>query len=356
MIRADRSRFLGAALLALACLAHPRPAAADVGFALISPGQVALLAGRSGTPEAKTEIRFADRAIERPPKPLARVHVEGTLPHQGIYDESNEAKRDWPIALDFALAYRLTGTERYRLQAERYLASWIERYVVSFNPIDETELDQLILVHDLLQGRLAPATETAMRRFLHTMAMGYGERMRGQKKIDTGNWQSHRIKLMTLAAFALDDKSLIADARGLFQAHVARNIMADGSVWDFAERDALHYVTYDLEPLAVAALAAKAHGEDWYAYEAPGSGSLEKALAWLVPYAEGRQSHQEFVNSRVKFDSVRRDAGIEGFQGPWDRKGATYLYGLASRLDPRYRDLAQASPGWHRPWLALCLD
>ena len=315
-----------------------------------------MLAQRRDTAEGKTEIRFANRETERAPKPLPRIHVEGTLPHQGIYDESNEAKRDWPIALDFALAYRLTGEDRYRAQAERFLFAWIDLYVVSFNSIDETELDHLILVYDLLRDRLGESAHTKMRAFLSTMAAGYIARINGQKKIDTGNWQSHRIKLLTLAAFALGDASRIDQARGLFRAHVQRNIDPDGAVWDFVERDALHYVTYDLEPLAIAALAAAAHGEDWYGYEAASGGSLKKALAWLVPYAEGSQSHEEFVNSKVKFDYVRRDAGVAGFAGAWEPKSATYLYGLASRLDGTYAPLAAVLPGWHRPWLALCLD
>ncbi|MBI1774756.1 MAG: alginate lyase family protein [Proteobacteria bacterium] len=354
--RPPQPRWLGGFLVALFLIAGPVPASAGTPYALISPERVAALASRPDTPEGKTEIRFANRVLDQAPKALTRIHVEGTLPHQAIYDESNEAKRDWPVMLDLALAYRLTGDERYRAQAERFLFAWVDVYVVSFNPIDESELDHLILVYDLLRGSLAAPGDTKMHAFLATMARGYIGRIAAAKKLDTGNWQSHRIKLVTLAAYALGDPELIGQARALFQAHVGRNIGADGAVWDFSERDALHYVTYDLEPLSVAALAAKAHGEDWSTFEAPNRGSLAKALAWLVPYAEGRQTHAEFVNSRVKFDAVRRDAGVAGFAGFWEPKSATYLYGLASRLDQRYAPLAAKLAGWHRPWLALCLD
>jgi hypothetical protein len=115
-------------------------------------------------------------------------------------------------------------------------------------------------------------------------------------------------------------------------------------------------VTYDLEPLSMAALAAKAHGEDWYFLEARNGGSLAKALVWLEPYAQGRLTHDEFVRSKVKFDSIRREAGIAGFAGAWEPNGATYLYGLASRLDRRFEPIEMQLAGWHRPWLALCLD
>jgi len=44
--------------------------------------------------------------LDQVPKPLAHVHTEGTLPHQGIRDESIEAERQLPLMRDAAYAWR----------------------------------------------------------------------------------------------------------------------------------------------------------------------------------------------------------------------------------------------------------
>ena len=43
-----------------------------------------------------------------------------------------------------------------------------------------------------------------------------------------------------------------------------RNIDTEGRTYDFGQRDAMHYVVYDLEPLLMAASIAVAHGENWF--------------------------------------------------------------------------------------------
>ena len=84
-----------------------------------------------------------------------------------------------------------------------------------------------------------------------------------------------------------------------FLRHLSVNIAPDGEVVDFAKRDALHYVTYDLEPLTVAALAAKAHGQDWMHEQSVTHSSVAAGVDWLVPYARGEKTHEEFVHSHV---------------------------------------------------------
>ncbi len=53
-------------------------------------------------------------------------------------------------------------------------------------------------------------------------------------------------------------------AHQAFIAHLGRIIRADGTVLDFEERDALHYVVYDLEPPVRAAQAAGGVKIGWY--------------------------------------------------------------------------------------------
>ncbi|NIJ21483.1 hypothetical protein FHS95_003186 [Sphingomonas naasensis] len=331
-----KSLFIGSLLL----LATP---AAAQDFAVFD---AASLRGEAATPVARGVLARAGAALARPPAPLPRLHTEGTLPGKGIRDISLKAKQDQPIVLDLALAWRLSGDRRYLDQAARYLGAWTGIYRISFNPIDETGFDTLLLATDLVEADLPPKTRATLARFWRRMAEGYLAAAERIPKNQHNNWQSHRIKLATLAAFQLGDPGLIARARAAFRRQIAGNIGPDGTVSDFTERDALHYVTYDLEPLLVAAIAAQRHGEDWYHWKSPSGASLAQAVRWLQPYAGGKQSHVEFVGSRVKFDRDRAAAGQRDYAPhAWKRANAVDTFALAALLDPGLRGFADSLAG-----------
>jgi hypothetical protein len=302
-------------------------------------------------PTAGTVQRAADRAVQRPPQPMARVHVEGTLPGQGIYDQSAEALRDLDAMRDLAIAARVIGNAAYDAAAARFMAAWAETYRPSFNPIDETRFEGLMLAWDLLSPAARAGLPPNVDALLRSFAEGYPRQaVRGGSA--TNNWHSHRVKLAVLASFALGDPAAIGTAQAMFQAQLRANIDGQGEVLDFRQRDALHYVVYSLEPLMMAVLAARRHGQDWFGAE---GGRLGLALAWLRPYAEGTRQHEEYRNTTVQFDRVRQQAGLPGFGGLFKPVVARRLYGMAARVDPAYGPLAQAlrTNLWDDAWLEV---
>lgn len=292
------------------------------------------------------------------PRPIAHVHTEGTLPHKGIRDQSLEAERDWPAMLNAALAWRAGVNERQFDIARLYLMRWTQTYQPDLNPIDETNLDSLIDTYAIIADRLDPDERTIVHAWLDKWGWDYVasiDRAPRDGGIWTNNWQSHRIKLVTMIAAATGDKPLFQQARRLFRRQVSVNLLPDGQVADFAQRDALHYVVYDLEPLLRAALAAKAHaGEDWYRWEAPNHASVARSVAWLTPYATGEKMHEEFVHSKVAFDAQRAAAGVKGFTGAFDVRAAAITYWSASRFDPALRPVAERLDPIAPAFIALC--
>ncbi|MBD8880335.1 alginate lyase family protein [Rhodanobacter sp. 7MK24] len=283
--------------------------------------------------------------LDAQPHPMAHVHTQGLLPHQGIHDASDEAERDWPLALRAAVAWRLSGKPELLQQTARYLDAWANTYQPDFNPIDETNLANLFQAYALTRDALPAATRNAMATLIHRIAEGYLARLQakaGSTYInDINNWQSHRIKLLAVSAAALSDPPLIAAARERLLLQVAANIRPDGRTVDFAQRDALHYVTYDLEPLVQAALALSPYGKDNLLEARSSTGSsIAAALDWLEPYAEGRRAHQEFVHTSEPFDIERQKAGLKGYGGTWDPRNSAALYAQAAVLLPKYRALS----------------
>jgi hypothetical protein len=313
----------------------------------------------SAAPPVQALMKSVAARLGDQPRPLARLHTEGTLPHEGIYDQSVEAEQDLELMRDAALVWRATGDERYLRLVDRFLLAWSTTYQPSFNPIDETHFDSMILAYDLTASALPVKTRNATAAFIATLANGYVERVDAQPRPLSGtyrnNWESHRVKLIAMAAFTLDDRKLINAAQRLFIEQVGANIAPDGATVDFAERDALHYVAYDLEPLVEAALAARRHNRNWLTLRAQNGATLAQALDWLVPYALGAKTHEEFVHSSVPFDAKRREAGLPGYSGAWDPKNSAHLFHLAARLSGRYANVAQRLAATPSAWLLVCL-
>jgi hypothetical protein len=291
-------------------------------------------------------IQAAQQHLTDTPQAIAKLHTEGTLPHQGIRDQSQQAEKDLPLMRNAALAYRASGDKRYLDQVNTYLTAWTSLYQPSFNPIDETGFSDLISAYQLTQHDLPLRTAQKTADFIRSMTQGYiksiDQHVKPQRKTWINNWQSHRIKLVTQSAVALQDGELFAKARQYFYYQLDHNIRKDGSTIDFEERDALHYVTYDLQPLIEAAIAAKSNGENWFTDTGRNDISLKKAVNWLVPYAQGKEHHTEFANSKVPFDAARRKAGVAAEQiAPWLPATSSNLFWLASQLDKSYLPLAQ---------------
>jgi hypothetical protein len=84
----------------------PTAAVAKPRYALLGPGYAV---GKADRTAAKAIIARARAALSRPPGAVPQLHTEGTLPGKGIREASLVAKRDQPIMLDLAIAWRLTG-------------------------------------------------------------------------------------------------------------------------------------------------------------------------------------------------------------------------------------------------------
>jgi len=333
-------------LAALAVVSH----AASGAFAVVSPAAAQALRNSPPGVARTAAIQAADRQLDHAPRAMRSIHTEHTLPHQGIRDASIEAERDFPAARQLALASALSGDSRYATAASRIIGAWLDVYQPDFNPIDETNMDALLEAYDFLPDDAKAPISVAFGNFVRNLARGYLDRMPGvHGGTATNNWQSHRVKLATLSAYESGEAALIERARQAFVKQLNDNLLPNGEVLDFEQRDAIHYVVYDLEPLITAALAAKMHGEDWYALATRSGASLQKSLDWLAPFADGSKVHQEFLHSSVRFDYERRDAGVAGFSGEFDPKNARNVFALAARLDTRYAALAQklrAGPTW----------
>ncbi len=299
---------------------------------------------------ALIDTNFYSKVKDRSPNPMPEVHSEGTLPHQGIRDESIKARQDMPIMLKAALSWRATGDNKWLQIAQNYLLSWFSIYKLSFNPIDEDRLLPMVSSFVIIQDTLPLEQQRKIRGILHRWASGYIVRM---KEGGHSNWQSHRLSIAVAIAVALNDREMFSSLRSLFRRQIEKNINSDGVTYDFRARHAVHYAVYDLVPLVRAALAARTMGEDWYFWRAPNGASLNKAVDWVIPYAKGTKNHKEFPNAKG-FDAARAKAGVKDFSGNFEPKQASTLMWLSSQFNPQLASIASELSSTPPFYLKMC--
>ena len=322
------------------------------GFAFTNGTLAAANCKAASEGERAQAIHLAQAALSRFPHPMPHVHTDGLLPHQGARDESLLAEQDWSAARDLAVGYCVTNQQVYVDHADAILAAWLREYQPSFNPIDETNLEQLFLAADILDNAMPADLFAQWQVFAGRLSAGYLEQI-DKHAATADNRQAQRLKLATMGAYLLADSGAIGHAQSAFTTQLGANINAGGDVTDFTKHDALRYAVYDLEPLVMAALVSHDHGENWYGITASNGSTLALALQWLSPYATGAQTHLEFQNTSVPFDAARRDAGVAGYAGQWQPQGSALLFLYASALDRQWGELAFNLGGTPKLWQRL---
>ena len=258
--------------------------------------------------------RQADASLNDAPHPFRQIATAGRLASDAAKVESGAALTDMKKLEAFAFVYAVTTNGAYAATAKGIILSWAKTYQPTGSPIDETKLEPLFVAYGLVRQGFAVEERKLVEDWLRLIAGRELGSVRPDSMTASNNWQSHRLKIVGLIGFLLEDRSLIDRAMSGFKKQIEDNLRPDGSSLDFHERDALRYHCYDLEPLLTLAIAARQYGIECYDYQSPSGASLRKAVSFLVPYCQGTHTHAEWVNSKAAFDRKRAQAGEAKFE------------------------------------------
>jgi alginate lyase len=298
---------------------------------------------RDAAANVASRRKAAVKALGHEPHPVGQLRSEGLLSSDPDKRATHEALADMPRMADLAWAAAIDDDEKLAAHARATILAWCETTEPTGNPIDATSLEPLLAAYDLTRRGFSAAERSRVDAWLKSIAERQIAERKPKSASGFNNWNSHRLKIVGLIGFLLDDAGLAQYAVEGFRAQIEADLEADGSSFDFHERDALHYHVYTLEPLLTLAIAADKNGiRGLYAYVAPKGSSLKKSVAWLEPFATGEQTHAEYVQSRVESDRRRAKAGQQGFKigAAFEPEKARDVYELASYFEPRYRALA----------------
>jgi hypothetical protein len=323
-------------------------------FVSLSDTEVKTLAHAIATDEqTKTVFEHlkitADKALNEAPNPIEEVRSEGLLAGNPAKTASLKAVNDAPKIYALALCYRLYNNEQYLNKTIEYLTAWAKINKPTGDPIDGTKLEDLIAGYDLIRNKVNTQTQTAIDAWLNTFANEQinSASIKPGKQTAINNWNSHRLKVITLIAYTLHSEKLQQYIYDELEKQIAQNLYADGSGFDFKERDALHYHIYTLEPLLKAIIVInRATGKNYYTFQSKSQSSIQKSVQFLVPFVTGEKTHVEFLNSNVKFDRARAANHEKGYEPANFVPGSgIVVLSLASYFDPSLQQIIKKVNG-----------
>jgi hypothetical protein len=294
--------------------------------------------------------RLANKALNDKPNPIEKIQTEGKLPKDPAKLKTEDSLADMAKLELLGNAYALTEDPKYAAKAKEFILAWAKTNHSAGDPIDDTNLEPLLFTYDLTRDTFSADELQVVDAYLREVVAAELATAKKHDYNHFNNWNSHRLKIVGLIGFLLHDKSLIEQTVRMYKDQIDHNLEADGSSYDFHERDALHYHVYDLAPLLSLAIAAKENDIDLYSYQSPKGATLRKGIDFLIPFANGTQTHAEFVNSKVSFDKKRADAGAKEYAAgsPFHPHSALTVLGLAQFFDPSLLSLVQTLSNSHK--------
>ncbi len=254
--------------------------------------------------------KAADAALERQPHAPVEWHVpyvyQDAKGHkeakQGLQDDANSA-----YAL--ALAYRMTGEDRYAAAAVRLLDAWATT-VETLRRDEDSGLSfsyhfpALILAADLLEDASVwpAARQEVFKRFVREKALPMNTMAKDN------NWGNWGLVLVIASAAYLEDQVLLDQAVARWRTFIEEQIAEDGHLVREVERAGtgrsgdygIWYSHFSLMPQTIAAEIARVNGVDLYDYVSPSGRSLRLAFDWLAPWVHEPEKFPYFQGGDVK--------------------------------------------------------
>lgn len=292
----------------------------------------------------------ADKALNETPNPIEKITSQGLLEGNPAKTASLKAVDDAAKIYALAITYRVSNDKKYLNKAEEYLTAWAKLNNPTGDPIDGTKLEDLIAGYDLLRNLMPDQRTRLIDAWLDVFADAQinSESAKNGRTTGINNWNSHRIKVITMVAYTIHTKKYDQYIQAELEKQIAQNLNPDGSSFDFMQRDALHYHIYTLEPLFKAIIPIyRATGKNYYTFISKSGSSIEKSVQFLVPFLTGEKTHGEFLNSTVQFDRDRAKNGEKGYIAGAKFVPATgiFILSLAAYFNPAYQDTIRKATG-----------
>ncbi|MDO3643082.1 alginate lyase family protein [Mucilaginibacter sp. L3T2-6] len=292
----------------------------------------------------ETYKKLAYEALDETPKPITEILSQGLLAGDPRKTASLKAVEDADKTYALALTYKVLDDRKFLDKATEFLLAWAKVNRATDDPINETKIEDMVTAYDLIRNNIRSADRVVIDTWMHGKADAQLESKyaKGSKGTAINNWNSHRIKMVTLIAYTLHDTSYNNAIFRELEKQLNINLNPDGTTHDFIERDAFHYQTYDLEPLISACIAIyRAAGKNYFTWKTANGSSIKNCVDYMVPFMTGEKTHAEFVKSTVPFDLKRAQNNEKGYAAGtlFEPKNGINTLALAAYFDSGYNKI-----------------
>lgn len=302
----------------------------------------------------KSLMSDADALLGDHPNPLEVIIYEGHVSNHPDRLNSVKHLRDMTKIYKLTWACFVSGKSKFGTKAIEFVEAWAKKYKASGNDVNDNKMLTCMLAYRLLKKQMSELQTITIGRWIKTI----GDAQKKKWKDKGGNRAAKRLKLIYFAAYLDDDQGRIDWVQEKIQVVWNATLYENGQTHDFRKRDAVHYHMSSIVEFLQIAQIGRLTGRDHYNQKADNGGSIARAIDFVIPFIKGEKIHPEWVNSSVKLDHQRWQAGDPYYRPgkPWDPWEAYESLLLASAFDNSLHHWAEKlRQGKNKPlpWLAV---
>lgn len=268
------------------------------------------------------------------PRPLRVLHYEGLVNTDPRRIATVTQLREMAVVAILVHYWQASDDPRAATTLRRFLLAWAHTYAPTGNDVNENKFYPLFVAYDGLRPSFPPAERDQIDAWLLTLGHLHAEAVRSASRF-TNRYTKH-VRLLALLGRILDHPDWQASATTGIQRFVQHSLRADGTSYDLELRDTLTYHNSALRPIIELASLAGPDGPALYTWQSPDGGSLKQSVDYVVPYASGAKTREEWRHTRVALDRRRAAEGLEAYRPGrlYEPLNALPLLEEASAFDP----------------------
>ena len=297
-------------------------------------------------------LQQAKRHIHDQPRPLKKLYYEGLLETNPDRIDTRKSLEDMDKVIDFIYASYGSKDTIFAHKTRQFVLAWANTYQPDGNPINENKFVALYWGYYLFRDHFSDSEREYVTRWTTHVA----QQEMNREHTPNNNWEAKRQKMIGIIGSITDNDSLTAFALRGFKEYINTAYFPDSTSADLKQRDALHYHVGGLKPMLSASVNLTRFDSAFnlYDYTAPSGASIEKSVAYVVPYARGELERKEWVNTTVALDKERAAAGLAEYQPGklFDPKEAVPLFEWAGYYQPDWYDIV-GDRGFTSGWVGL---
>jgi hypothetical protein len=269
-------------------------------------------------------------ALAVAPAPLAVIHYEGLVNTDPRRIATVERLRGMDAVAALMRHYQCTGDPATAARLLEHVAAWAAAYRPTGNDVNENKLLPLFIGWATLQEQASPEQRSVIGPWIADLATRH--RRAVQESRHFTNRYTKQVRLAMILG-GPDARALTIEGVKRF---ISGSLRTDGSSLDLELRDTLTYHNSALVPVLEILLQLGPEGRALYDWTSPAGGSLRRSVDFVVSYARGEKTREEWVNSRADLDRRRAEAGIEHYRKGrlYEPKQAAGLMEAAGAIDP----------------------